>query len=554
MSAVHSTGSPIPDDPELRRPPSSSGPSSPLEVARTASQHSSPSATNRSPKASLHHEAYDIEHVPVDDDPRKWSPLRKNMSLTLIASAAMIAGLAGSVQNPAVKEMELDLPATSTQFSLSVSLFVLVQGLFPLIWSAVSEVKGRRLVYLASLSVFTIGSVVVGISKSIELVIGFRCFQAAGSSAVHAIGAATLADIFEPAERGTKMGIYYIAPLLGPAIGPIFGGALTTGFSWRAIFWFLTVVSGTNFLAFLLFFRDTFRRERSLTYQNALKQRMVSGDLQPSIAASAVPGKDQKQDVLPDAEKGGATLPPSVAVVPSEPIVLSLMDVSPVRPLVLVMKRMNNVITLSVSGLLFAFCFLIPYTSARTLSAHYNYDALKIGLVTLCFGFGNMAGSVLGGRWSDYQLRALKAKNGGISKPEMRLHSTFVGAILLPPFALAFGWICQKQVHVSAICVFLFCCGFLSIWVYSSTLAYIVDANNGRSSTAVACNSAFRGVSAFIAIEIAVPMQDKLGDGWMYTIWAGIMALNGVFIFLASWKGGEWRERSEAHESKMNAS
>ena len=43
--------------------------------------------------------------------------------------------------------------------------------------------------------------------------------------------------------------------------------------------------------------------------------------------------------------------------------------------------------------------------------------------------------------------------------------------------------------------------------IYSSTLAYIVDANNGRSSSAVASNSAFRGGMAFIAAEVAVPMQ-----------------------------------------------
>lgn len=72
----------------------------------------------------------------------------------------------------------------------------------------------------------------------------------------------------------------------------------------------------------------------------------------------------------------------------------------------------------------------------------------------------------------------------------------------------------------------LFFCGFLSMyapwnksdsperlnwdcrrWIYASTLAYIVDANAGRSSTAVATNSAFRGVFAFIGIETAVPLQ-----------------------------------------------
>lgn len=44
-------------------------------------------------------------------------------------------------------------------------------------------------------------------------------------------------------------------------------------------------------------------------------------------------------------------------------------------------------------------------------------------------------------------------------------------------------------------------------WIYTSTLAYIVDANIGRSSSAVATNSAVRGVSAFVALEVAVPLQ-----------------------------------------------
>jgi len=44
-------------------------------------------------------------------------------------------------------------------------------------------------------------------------------------------------------------------------------------------------------------------------------------------------------------------------------------------------------------------------------------------------------------------------------------------------------------------------------WIYASALAYIVDANIGRSSTAVATNSSFRGIGGFVAAEIAVPLQ-----------------------------------------------
>ncbi|GLB45505.1 putative major facilitator superfamily protein [Lyophyllum shimeji] len=489
----------------------------------------------------------DIEHMPVENDPRTWSSLRKNASLTLISAAAMIAGLAGSIQNPAVEQMEVDLPATSSQFSLSLSIFILVQGLVPLVWTAISEVKGRKLVYLVSLALFTLGSIVVAVSRSIGLVIGFRALQAAGSSAVISIGAATLADIYEPAERGTKMGIYYMAPLLGPSIGPIVGGVLTTGLHWRAIFWFLAIVSGATCLCFLVFFHDTFRQERSLTYQNVLKQR-----LRDAASHSTVPGvtkaSHQKTPAKnTDPEKNVAPAGTEIKMT------LSLVDVNPFKPLVLVLRRWNNVVILLASGLQFAFAFIIAYTSARTLSSKYHFNALTIGFVLVAYGAGSVAGSVLGGRWSDHELARLKAANGNVSYPEMRLKSAIYSILLLPPCVLAFGWICQERVHVSAICVMLFSCGFFSIWTYSSTLAYIVDANTGRSPSAVACNSAFRGVAAFVATEVAVPLQDGLGDGWTYTIWAGLMLTNGLLTLLVAWRGRAWRRNAEEREASKSA-
>ena len=56
-------------------------------------------------------------------------------------------------------------------------------------------------------------------------------------------------------------------------------------------------------------------------------------------------------------------------------------------------------------------------------------------------------------------------------------------------------------------------------WSYSGTLAYLVDANSGRSSTAVALNSVFRGVFAFVATEITVPLQ-VCNAFWCYEIFS----------------------------------
>ena len=93
-------------------------------------------------------------------------------------------------------------------------------------------------------------------------------------------------------------------------------------------------------------------------------------------------------------------------------------------------------------GFQFAFLFVIAYASSRTLGTDYGYSPIKIGFVTLSLGvgkfffffmtfkltdyhllysgdLGGIAGSVWGGRWSDYELARLKAVNGGNSYPEV---------------------------------------------------------------------------------------------------------------------------------------
>ncbi|KAI5121067.1 hypothetical protein M0805_008581 [Coniferiporia weirii] len=506
----------------------------------------------------------DIEHVLVYDDPRKWSRARKLSILAIIASASMIATFAVNIYSPALSQVKADLHASDTEIASSLSTFIIVQGVAPLFWSAVSEVKGRKIVYLTAELIFIAGCIIVGTAKSIAVVIAMRCFQAFGSSAVFSVGAGTLADIYDPHERGKMMGIYYAAPLLGPSLGPILGGALTQTWNWRATFYFLAALCALSFFSFFLF-KDTFRKERSLAYQNALKRmkahrahkKAITSDSQATLSAPKVEkvtpkhtGISEKALEAQDPAIEGITKTPATLNQPQDmaDIKLALRDVNPLAPLPNVLRRRSNYITLLASGLLFAFSYSISYTCSRTFSDSYGYDSLKVGLVLLAFGVGSMCGSIFGGRWSDRSLQRLRAKNGGKGNPELRLESTKWAMIALPLPSLAYAWLCEKKVHVAAVCVALFFAGFLSIWIYSSTLAYIVDANTGRSATAVACNSCFRGVLGFIASEVAVPLQDALGDGGLYTLWAGLLVVSGLLIMLVIWKGKEWREADAARE------
>ena len=66
-----------------------------------------------------------------------------------------------------------------------------------------------------------------------------RVFQAFGSCIVFSVGAGTVADITEPAKRGTALAWFLMGPQLGPVLGPLIGGALADESRWRWIFGFL---------------------------------------------------------------------------------------------------------------------------------------------------------------------------------------------------------------------------------------------------------------------------------------------------------------------------
>ncbi|KAH7915437.1 major facilitator superfamily domain-containing protein [Hygrophoropsis aurantiaca] len=505
----------------------------------------------------------DIEHVFVEDDPRKWGRIRKNTTLWLISGAAMISGLAANIQNPANAEIQRDLHASSGQISWTLATFIIIQGNFPLIWSAVSEIQGRKPVYLVATLLLIVGSALVATSRSIQLAIGMRALQAAGSSAFMSISAATLADMYDSHERGSKMGIFYAAPLLGPALGPLIGGVLAQSFNWRANFYFLVICGAVILMAFLSLFKDTFRRERSLTYQGALMRRVKELELDrqkngsdTTIAGVGIEVPAQKTEEshanLPDMTDIEADEKPHLDIPAIAKTNLSFKDVNPFPPLYQILRRKNNLAILQSSALIFGFSYSISYTCARTLTNSYNYDALKTGLVLLSFGIGSMAGSIFGGRWSDRELARLKEANNGIWIPEMRLSSTKMAMLWLPPSVIGYAWVCEKHVHVAAICVMLFLSGFFSVWMYTSALAYIVDANTGRSCSAVATNSSFRGTLAFVAAEVAIPLQNTIGDGGLYTLWAGLLVIMELLILLVLHKGEKWRRDSEEKEKQNN--
>ena len=132
-------------------------------------------------------------------------------------------------------------------------------SIFPLWWSSFSESVGRRTIYLISFTLFLLWNVLSAISTSIGMLIVMRVLGGGAAASVQAVGAGTIADVWEVRERGKAMGIFYLGPLMGPLFAPIIGGALAQRFGWRSTQWFLAIY-GSVLLIFLFFCLPEVRR------------------------------------------------------------------------------------------------------------------------------------------------------------------------------------------------------------------------------------------------------------------------------------------------------
>jgi MFS family permease len=130
-------------------------------------------------------------------------------------------------------------------------------------------------------------------------------------------------------------GVYYVAPLLGPSLGPLIGGAVTTAWNWRATFYLLAILGGIALCSFF-FFTDTFRQERCLTYQ-AAKDRATERALRKAERQLASQAGDPEKSFMP------------VFVDPST-VKISILDVNPLSPIWNILRRKNNLFILVATG------------------------------------------------------------------------------------------------------------------------------------------------------------------------------------------------------------
>lgn len=141
-----------------------------------------------------------------------------------------------TIVNVALPDIETGLHASFSDLQWVVDAYVLTLAALLVTAGSLADLYGRRKLYLVGLVVFTTASVLCGVATDTLLLQLSRGAQGVGGAIMLTVSLALLADAFRGPDRGVAFGVWGAITGLAVAIGPLLGGALTSGFSWRSIF------------------------------------------------------------------------------------------------------------------------------------------------------------------------------------------------------------------------------------------------------------------------------------------------------------------------------
>jgi len=162
---------------------------------------------------------------------------RNGWTLGIVSVALFMVVLDNLVVSVALPTIHRDLGASIQSLEWTVNAYVLAYAVLLLTGAALGDRFGRKRMFMAGLSLFTLASACAALAPSTGLLVAARAVQGAGAAAVTPLTLTLLAEAFPKDKRGMAIGVWSGISGIAVAIGPLVGGAVVQGISWHWIFW-----------------------------------------------------------------------------------------------------------------------------------------------------------------------------------------------------------------------------------------------------------------------------------------------------------------------------
>lgn len=365
------------------------------------------------------------------------------------------------------------------------------------------------------------------------MLIVFRILSGGAAAAVQAVGAGSIADMWEPKERGQAMGIFYLGPLAGPLVAPIIGGGLAQAWNWRATQWFQGIYGGLTFVIIVLALPETLAR-KGVEVELPIVEPEIEAE---KTARPELTRMSTRQSVKVKTKR-----------------YVTVFHRCFIEPLsVLLYLRFPAILLITfLASVAFGSLYILNISLQESFSASpYNFKVSIVGLLYLPPSLGYLAASLIGGKWSDRLMIACARRENRydpstgklIYLPEDRLSlNAWVAAGLFPTALLIYGWTVEREVAWPVPILVNFFFGFGSMIIFGVATTMLTEFMPKKSSSGVAVNNFLRNVFSSAGGVIAEPLIAAIGNGWLFTVVAIVGWITAFGVVWAMKRfGPRWR-------------
>lgn len=480
----------------------------------------------------------------------------KQLLTFLLGLTTITSPLTATIYFPLLPLLSSHYHASPQAINLTITIYIVFQGLSPAIFATLSDSLGRRIIYLITLTLYVLSNLGLALEhNSYAALIVLRALQSLGASAAFAVSYGVVADVCVPAERGKMVGPVSMALNLGTCVGPIVGGWVAyKAKSYNWVFWFLVIVGAILLVAVGAFLPET---ARNVVGNGSVRAGrwwertwgVILWDWSRRTIRTEMGNKKNGEGI--NSNKSDESEGKNVSLTVTRAKMLKMPNpLSSLR--ILFWKDAASVLWLH--GSFYMIDYSIQTSIPSSYKDIYGFNELKIGLSYLPRGAGIIIGGYINGKMMDRNYKTTAKQIGHTIDldrgddlnqfPIERARTRGSGYLLgtLTCALIGYGWALEQRSHVSIPLILQFIQGFLGTCIYTISNTLLVDVFPESPSTAAAAASITRCALAAVGVAIVQPLVSALGRGWYFTA-LGIVTggAGSLAIWIIRKWGMKWR-------------
>jgi len=431
------------------------------------------------------------------ENPHNWSNAYR-WYITLMASMLVVCiAFGSSIVTGGLGLIEEKYNVSLEVAILTCSIMVCGFAVGPLLWSPLSEIIGRRPVYIISLALYTIFNIPCAISPNIGGLLVSRFLCGVFSSSGLSLAGGTIADIWNIEDRGMAIAYFAAAPYCGPVLGPIVCGWINIGTGRLDLFFWVNMGFSGVIMILIGLIPETYAPV--ILKRRAARLRKETGD----------------PNIITEQEKTKLTLKQIVRTSLVRPITMILTEP--------VLDLMCMYIVL-IYAMLYAFFFAYPVIFGKL----YSYNDGQIGLMFIPILIG--AGfALVTTPYIEKQFRVICTKRA--PTPEDRLIGALIGAPFIPISLFILGATSYHHIIWVGPASSGLAFGYGMVLCYYSVNNYIIDSYQKYAASALAAKVFLRSGGGAAFPLFITQMYNRLGLNWA----SWLLAFIGVaMVFIPS--------------------